>query len=71
MIKFYIPDGHLEKRTLDIFARAGFQVTLTERGYNPEIDDEEIVLKRIRDHRIFRSSFHLERGIWQLPDRTY
>jgi len=48
MIKFYIPDGHLEKRTLDIFARAGFQVTLTERGYNPEIDDEEIVLKRIR-----------------------
>jgi len=48
MIKFYIPDGHLEKRTLDIFARAGFQVTLTERGYNPEIDDSEIVLKRIR-----------------------
>ncbi|RLI88278.1 MAG: ATP phosphoribosyltransferase [Candidatus Altiarchaeales archaeon] len=48
MIKFYIPDGHLEKRTLDIFARAGFQVTLTERGYNPEIDDGEIVLKRIR-----------------------
>ncbi len=48
MIKFYIPDGHLERKTLDIFARAGFQVTLSERGYNPDIDDEEIVLKRLR-----------------------
>ncbi len=48
MIKFYIPDGHLEKRALEIFARAGFQVTLSERSYNPKIDDPEIVLKRIR-----------------------
>jgi ATP phosphoribosyltransferase len=48
MIKFYIPDGHLEKKTLDLFARAGFQIILTERGYSPEIDDSEIVLKRIR-----------------------
>jgi ATP phosphoribosyltransferase len=48
MIKFYIPDGHLEKKALEIFTRAGFQVTLSERGYNPEIDDPEIVLKRIR-----------------------
>jgi ATP phosphoribosyltransferase len=48
MIKFYIPDGHLEKPAMDIFTRAGFKIAVRERGYNPEIDDAEIVLKRIR-----------------------
>ncbi|RLI93868.1 MAG: ATP phosphoribosyltransferase [Candidatus Altiarchaeales archaeon] len=48
MIKFYIPDGHLEEKTLELFERAGFKIRISERGYNPEIDDKEIVLKRIR-----------------------
>lgn len=48
MIKFYIPDGHLEQKTLELFARAGFKVKIKERGYNPEIDDKDIVLKRLR-----------------------
>lgn len=47
-IKFYIPDGHLEKKTLELFGRAGFKVKIPERAYNPEIDDEEIEMKRIR-----------------------
>lgn len=48
MIKFYIPDGHLEKKTLELLRRAGFGVGLNERGYNPTIDDPEVMLKRIR-----------------------
>ena len=48
MIKFYIPDGHLEKKTLELLRRAGFRVGLNERGYNPTIDDPEVILKRIR-----------------------
>ncbi len=48
VVKFYIPDGHLEKFALRVFKRAGFKVTISERGYNPEIDDKEIVMKRIR-----------------------
>ncbi len=47
-VKFYIPDGHLEPPVLKLFARAGFKVSVTERGYNPEIDDPGITLKRIR-----------------------
>lgn len=47
-IKFYIPDGHLEPPVLKLFARAGFRVGVSERGYNPEIDDPGITLKRIR-----------------------
>ncbi len=48
MIKFYIPDGHLEEKTLQLFRLAGFEISMSERGYNPHIDDPEIVLKRIR-----------------------
>ena len=48
MIKFYIPDGHLQEKTLALFRRAGFEISMSERGYNPDIDDPGIVLKRIR-----------------------
>ncbi len=48
MIKFYIPDGHLEGKTLEIFERAGYKVRISDRAYNPSIDDEEILLKRLR-----------------------
>jgi len=48
MIKFYIPDGHLEKKTLELFEKAGFEVSISDRDYNPKIDDPDILLKRIR-----------------------
>ncbi len=48
MIKFYIPDGHLEQPVVDLFARAGFKIRVRERAYAPEIDDKSITLKRIR-----------------------
>ncbi len=47
-IKFYIPDGHLEGKTLQLFKRAGFDIKISARGYNPEINDEEIEMKRLR-----------------------
>jgi len=48
MIKFYMPDGHLEKKTTELFEKAGFEVTVSDRDYNPKIDDPGILLKRIR-----------------------
>ena len=48
MIKFYIPDGHLEGKSLELFERVGFKVSISSRSYNPSIDDEEILLKRLR-----------------------
>ena len=48
MIKFYIPDGHLERKTIEVFEKAGFEVALSERDYNPKIDDPDILLKRLR-----------------------
>jgi len=61
MIKFYIPDGHLEEKTLELFKRAGFNITITERGYNPRIDDLEVVLKRLRPQD-FPFALAIEKG---------
>jgi len=61
MIKFYIPDGHLEEKTLELFERAGFNITITERGYNPRIDDLEVVLKRLRPQD-FPFALAIEKG---------
>ena len=48
MIKFYIPDGHLEPKTLALFAKIGFKLESHERAYSPNIDDPNIELKRLR-----------------------
>ncbi len=48
MIKFYIPDGHLERKTVELFEKAGYEVSISDRDYNPKIDDSDILLKRIR-----------------------
>lgn len=48
MIKFYIPDGHLEQKTIELLKKAGFNVQISERSYKPSIDDDEIQLKRLR-----------------------
>ena len=48
MIKFYLPDGHLEPRTVELFERAGFRLSITERSYCPTIDDPAVEVKRLR-----------------------
>lgn len=48
MIKFYIPDGHLEPPVLNLFKKAGFEIKFSERAYKPLIDDKNIMLKRLR-----------------------
>ncbi|MFH0860221.1 MAG: ATP phosphoribosyltransferase [Candidatus Altiarchaeota archaeon] len=48
MIKFYVPDGHLQDQVLDLFRNSGYKVRISERGYAPYIDDEQIMLKRLR-----------------------
>ncbi len=37
-----IPKGSLEKATIELFARSGWQISLNSRSYFPEIDDEDI-----------------------------
>lgn len=37
-----IPKGSLEKATIDLFDKSGWQIKLTSRNYFPEVDDPEL-----------------------------
>ncbi|MDH3349855.1 MAG: ATP phosphoribosyltransferase [Desulfobulbaceae bacterium] len=42
VLKIGIPKGSLEKATIELFAKSGWQISLKSRNYFPEIDDPEI-----------------------------
>ena len=54
MLKLGIPKGSLENATIDLFRRAGFQITTTSRSYFPGIDDPEIECMLIRAQEMAR-----------------
>ncbi len=41
-LKLGIPKGSLEKATIELFAKSGWQIKLSSRNYFPEIDDPEL-----------------------------
>jgi len=53
-LKLGIPAGSLQAATLQLFAKAGFNITVRERSYCPSIDDEEIECTLIRAQEIPR-----------------
>lgn len=48
ILKLGIPAGSLQKATIELFAKAGFRISNTERNYMPQIDDEQIQLLMLR-----------------------
>jgi len=59
-LKLGIPKGSLENATIDLFRRAGFQITTSSRSYFPAIDDPEIECMLIRAQEMAR---YVEDGI--------
>ncbi len=59
-LKLGIPKGSLENATVDLFRRAGFNITLSSRSYFPAIDDPEIECMLIRAQEMAR---YVEDGI--------
>jgi ATP phosphoribosyltransferase len=53
-LKLGIPKGSLENATVDLFRRAGFQITVSSRSYFPAIDDPEIECMLIRAQEMTR-----------------
>ncbi len=51
-LKLGLPAGSLQSSTLEIFKKAGYNISLTERSYFPYIDDEEIECILIRAQEI-------------------
>ena len=54
VLKLGIPKGSLEEATVNLFARAGYTITIKSRSYFPSIDDEEIECMLIRAQEIAR-----------------
>ncbi len=53
-IKLGIPKGSLEEATVNLFAKAGYKITIKSRSYFPSIDDVEIECMLIRAQEIAR-----------------
>jgi len=53
-LKLVIPKGSLEQATIDLFRRAGWNITVSPRNYFPTIDDDEIIMARLRAQEISR-----------------
>jgi ATP phosphoribosyltransferase len=55
-----IPKGSLEKSTAEMFAKAGYNISISSRSYFPTIDDDEIECMLIRAQEMSR---YVEKGI--------
>src|ERR1700675_1947706 len=53
-LKLGIPKGSLENATVQLFARAGFNVYVNSRSYFPGIDDPDIECMLIRAQEMAR-----------------
>jgi ATP phosphoribosyltransferase len=60
ILKLGIPKGSLEAATIDLFRRAGFNMTVSSRSYFPVIDDPEIECLLVRAQEMAR---YVENGI--------
>ena len=59
-LKLGIPKGSLENATIDLFRRAGFNISTSSRSYFPAIDDPEMECMLIRAQEMAR---YVEDGI--------
>lgn len=59
-LKLGIPKGSLERATIDLFRKAGFNIITSSRSYFPSIDDEEIECMLIRAQEMAR---YVEDGV--------
>ncbi|MFQ6066887.1 MAG: ATP phosphoribosyltransferase [bacterium] len=59
-LKIGLPKGSLEKMSIELFARAGYQISRGERSYVPSINDEELEGLLIRTQEI---PIYVEKGM--------
>lgn len=48
LLRLGLPKGSLQEATLQLFARAGWRITVNSRSYFPSIDDPEIECLMVR-----------------------
>ncbi len=60
VLRFGIPKGSLQESTFNMFRKAGYRITVSDRSYYPSIDDDEIEPVLIRAQEIPR---YVEDGV--------
>jgi ATP phosphoribosyltransferase len=60
VLKIGIPKGSLEKATIELFDKSGWQIKLTSRNYFPEVDDPELSCSICRPQEMSR---YVESGV--------
>ena len=48
MLRLAIPNGNLQQATVDLFCKAGYNMTVQPRSYSPEVDDSDIECMLVR-----------------------
>ena len=59
ILRFGVPKGSLEEATVELFKKAGWQVSISSRSYFPSVDDPEMKCHLIRPQEMGR---YVERG---------
>jgi ATP phosphoribosyltransferase len=60
MLKIGIPKGSLQESTINLFRKAGYNITVNESSYYPHVDDEEIEAMILRPQDM---ALYVERGV--------
>jgi len=60
VLKLGLPKGSLQEASLQLFRRAGYEISISSRSYFPSIDDEEIECMLIRAQEMAR---YVEDGV--------
>ncbi len=60
VIKLGIPKGSLERATIELFPKAGWKISTSERSYFPSIDDAEVSCSLVRAQEMAR---YVENGV--------
>ena len=60
LLKFALPSGSLQDATVDLFARANFNIEFKPRDYFPDVDDPEIGFISFRAQEVSR---YVEAGV--------
>jgi ATP phosphoribosyltransferase len=63
VLRLGLPKGSLQDATVELFARAGFSISVSSRSYFPAIDDDEIECMLIRPQE---SARYVEHGLLDL-----
>ena len=52
VLKIGIPKGSLEEATLSLFAKSGWKISMRNRSYFPEVNDDELIVRLCRSQEI-------------------